>query len=68
MNRKLLVTSCMALCGFIGIFTIFLVTAAPLRGEGMPSDSYNINEKLNIEKRNLEKLPTQLQIFEKKTK
>ncbi len=64
MNRKLLVTSCMALCGLIGLFTIFLVTAAPLRGEGMPSDSYNINEKLNIEKRNLEKLRTQLQILE----
>lgn len=64
MNRKLLVTSCMALCGFIGIFTIFLVTAAPLRGEGMPSDSYNISENLNIEKRNLEKLRTQLQILE----
>src|SRR3990167_8940853 len=64
MNKKLLVTSCMVLCGFIGIFTIFLVNVTTLQGEEMPDSSVSINEKLNMEKRNLEKLRTQLQILE----
>jgi len=64
MNRKLLVTSCMALCGFMGIFAIFPVNVTTLRGEEIPDSSGSINEKLDIEKRNLEKLRTQLQILE----
>ncbi|HEY4482103.1 MAG TPA: tetratricopeptide repeat protein, partial [Candidatus Brocadiaceae bacterium] len=64
MKRKLLVTLCMVVCGFMGIFAIFPVNDTTLRGEEMPDSSGSINEKLNIEKRNLEKLRTQLQILE----
>jgi len=64
MNRKLLVTLCMVVCGFMGIFAIFLVNVTTLQGEEMPDSSGSINEKLDIEKRNLEKLRTQLQILE----
>ena len=54
----------MVVCGFMGIFAIFPVNVTALQGEEMPDSSGSINEKLNTEKRNLEKLRTQLQILE----
>ena len=64
MNRKLLVKFCMVLCGFMGIVALSLADVTPLHGEETPDSSGSMNEKLNIEKRNLEKLQTQLQILE----
>jgi TolA-binding protein len=54
----------MVLCGFMGMFTLFLVNVTTLQGEVTPDNSHSVNEILNIEKRNLEKLQTQLQILE----
>ncbi len=59
MNKRLSVKLWLILSAFIEIFTISLVQA----GQNIDSPS-SMSEKLNTEKRSLEKLQTQLQILE----
>ena len=64
MNKKLPVPLCMVFCGFMGICALSLVNVNTLKGEGTLDNSSRANEILNRERRNLEKLQTQLQILE----
>ena len=61
MRRSFSIKVLLILYAFLAIFTISLV-----QGEQIRDIPFDIHEKLNIEKHNLEKLQTQLQILETK--
>lgn len=64
MKKTVLVKWCVVLCGFMEIAPLCLAEVSPLSGDVFPDYSGSMNEILNAEKRNLEKLRTQLQILE----